>query len=69
MIECPSKIKMVSDSLTFGLTPTLSRYFVYGLFGLTKNLQPSLFAVGFATDNIVENRRDEIYYTILKTFI
>lgn len=60
---------MVHDTMTFGLTPTLSRYFVFGLFGLTKNLEPSLFALGFATDLIVELRKDELYYQILKTFV
>lgn len=44
---------MVHDTLGFGLTPTISRYFVFGLFGLTKNLETSLYALGFATDKII----------------
>lgn len=53
LIECPQKIKLVHDAMTFGLTPTNSRYFIFGIFCLTKNLEPVLLALGFAKDQIV----------------
>ena len=53
LIESPHKIKIVFDSMTFGLTPTNSRYFVFGIFCLTKNLEPALLALGFAKDQVV----------------
>ncbi len=53
LIECPHKIKIVFDAMTLGLTPTNSRYFVFGIFCLTKNLEPALLALGFAKDQVV----------------
>jgi hypothetical protein len=38
IIESIHKVKMVMNAMNFGLTPTNSRYFIFGLFGLTKNL-------------------------------
>jgi hypothetical protein len=52
-VECSHTIKMVNSTMGFGLTPTNSRYFVFALFGLTKNLLPTLFGVGFASDKSI----------------
>jgi hypothetical protein len=60
---------MVHDSLRFGLTPTNSRYFVFGIFTLSKNLDPILLGLGFAKDQALENQRDELYYYTFKTFV
>ncbi len=55
--------------MSFGLTPTNSRYFVLGLFTLSKNLEPVLLALGFAKDQVMESQKDDAYYILLKTFI
>jgi hypothetical protein len=52
---------MVYDSMSFGLTPTNSRYFVFGVFALSKNLDPVLLGIGLASDRAVDTYRNEIY--------
>jgi hypothetical protein len=49
---------MVQNAMAFGLTPTNSRYFIFGVFGLTKNLEPSLFGIGLASDKMLELKKD-----------
>lgn len=68
-VECPHKVKLVHETLTFGLTPNNSRYYVLGIFTLSKNLEPILLALGFAKDQIMDNQRDQAYFTFLKAFI
>lgn len=62
-------VSLVHKSLPFGVTPTNSRYFIYGLFTLSKNLEPVLLGLGFAKDQAIENHLDKVYYYILKAFI
>lgn len=50
LVECAHKVRMVNDSLAFQLSPTNSRYFVYGIFALTNNLEPSLLSINLSTD-------------------
>ena len=69
VVLCPTPIKIVQSCDGFGLTPTNSRYFVYGVFGLTRNLEPTIFALGFTRDHTRDKHRHLVYYTILKNFI
>lgn len=53
LVECPHKVKLVFETMSFGITPNNSRYFVFGIFTLSKNLEPILLAIGFAKDQVV----------------
>ena len=41
-------VMLVHKAWALGMTPTNSRYFVYGIYTLSKNLDPILLGLGFA---------------------
>jgi hypothetical protein len=41
-------VKLVNKCYGFGLTATNSRYFVFGIYTLSMNLDPILLGLGFA---------------------